>query len=141
MDTQKKIREPISALSDGALPTGELELAFAALQTPDGQQAWATYHRIGDVLRAQATPDLSAGFGARLAARLAAEPVPRRQSRQAQDGAGGSAGSAKRGGGVAERPAAPSVAAGPPAAEPRAAGELPEAPAVAHAKPAVVRVS
>jgi sigma-E factor negative regulatory protein RseA len=75
MDTQKKIREHISALSDGELAASDLELAFAALRAADGQQAWNTYHRIGDTLRAQATPDLSDGFSERLAARLAAEPA------------------------------------------------------------------
>jgi sigma-E factor negative regulatory protein RseA len=73
MDTNKKIREHISALSDGALHPDDLELALAALQAPDGRQAWEVYHRIGDVLRAQASPDLSPDFSARLAARLAAE--------------------------------------------------------------------
>ncbi len=75
MDTYKKNREHISALSDGDLSASDLELAFAALRAADGQQAWNTYHRIGDVLRAQATPDLSDGFSERLAARLAAEPA------------------------------------------------------------------
>jgi sigma-E factor negative regulatory protein RseA len=75
MDTHKKIREHISALSDGELPASDLELAFAALQGADGQGAWNTYFRIGDELRAQATPALSDQFGARLAARLAAEPA------------------------------------------------------------------
>ncbi len=80
MDTHKKIREHISALVDGELPTSELELALAALQAADGQQAWQAYHRIGDVLRAQAAPDLSAAFAGRLAARLAAEPSPARRA-------------------------------------------------------------
>jgi sigma-E factor negative regulatory protein RseA len=75
MDTQKKIREHISALSDGELAASDLELAFAALRAADGEQAWSTYHRIGDVLRAQATPDLSDDFNRRLSARLAAEPA------------------------------------------------------------------
>lgn len=69
MDTQKKIREHVSALGDGELATSDLELAFAALRAADGEQAWNTYHRIGDVLRAQATPDLSDDFTERLAAR------------------------------------------------------------------------
>lgn len=85
MDTHKKIREHISALSDGALPASDLELAFAALQTADGKQAWNTYHRIGDVLRAEATPDLSPGFAARLAERLAAEPPPARRAPRAAE--------------------------------------------------------
>jgi sigma-E factor negative regulatory protein RseA len=74
MDTNKKNREHISALGDGELPETEVELAFAALHSVDGKQAWITNHHIGDALRAAATPDLSAGFAARLAARLADEP-------------------------------------------------------------------
>lgn len=75
MDTNKKIREHISALGDGELSASDLELAFAALHSADGHHAWEVYHRIGDVLRAQASPDLSPGFAERLAARLAAEPA------------------------------------------------------------------
>ncbi|MES2152993.1 MAG: sigma-E factor negative regulatory protein [Pseudomonadota bacterium] len=78
MDTQKKIREHISALSDGELPSSDVELAFAALHTADGEQAWSAYHRIGDVLRGAATPELSDGFQASLAARLDQEPAPAR---------------------------------------------------------------
>jgi sigma-E factor negative regulatory protein RseA len=74
MDTNKKIREHISALKDGELSASDIELAFAALQTGDGRQAWEVYHRIGDVLRAQGSADLSPDFSARLAERLAAEP-------------------------------------------------------------------
>lgn len=75
MDTNKKIREHISALGDGELSEENVELAFAALHSEDGKQAWEVYHRIGDVLRAQASPDLSPDFSQRLAARLAAEPA------------------------------------------------------------------
>ncbi len=75
MDTNKKIREHISALSDGELSASDIELAFAALHSEDGHHAWEVYHRIGDELRAQASPDLSPGFAGRLAARLAAEPA------------------------------------------------------------------
>ena len=85
MDTHKKIREHISALSDGELPTADLELAFAALQSADGQLAWNTYHHIGDVLRAQATPELSEGFAERLAARLSIEAPPLRRVRAADE--------------------------------------------------------
>jgi sigma-E factor negative regulatory protein RseA len=76
MDTNKKNRELISALCDGEIPDADLELALAALGSPDGQQAWARFHQIGDVLRAAPAPDLSPGFAERLAARLAAEPLP-----------------------------------------------------------------
>ena len=75
MDTQKKIREHISALSDGELAASDLELAFAALRAADGEQAWSTYYRIGDVLRAQASPELSDDFSQRLSAKLAKEPA------------------------------------------------------------------
>ena len=80
MDTNKKIREHISALSDGELPDADVELAFAALHEADGRQAWELYHHIGDVLRAQPSPDLSSEFQAKLAARLAAEPLPLRRA-------------------------------------------------------------
>lgn len=85
MDTHKKIREHISALSDGELSASDLELAFAALQTADGHQAWNTYHRIGDVLRAQASPELSDSFADKLAARLAGEPAPFKRAVRAVD--------------------------------------------------------
>jgi sigma-E factor negative regulatory protein RseA len=85
MDTHKKIREHISTLSDGALSNSDLELALAALQSADGQQAWNTYHRIGDALRAQATPELSDAFADKLAARLALEPAPARRAARAAD--------------------------------------------------------
>ncbi|MFL6709231.1 MAG: sigma-E factor negative regulatory protein [Massilia sp.] len=80
MDAHKKIREHISALGDGELASSDLELAAAALRTPDGELAWITYHRIGDVLRAQAAPELSAGFNERLNEKLAAEAPPLRRS-------------------------------------------------------------
>jgi sigma-E factor negative regulatory protein RseA len=89
MDIHKKIREHISTLSDGELSDADLELALAALDSGDGQQAWNTYYRIGDVLRAQATPALSDGFGARLAERLAAEPAPGKRAARAAAGNGG----------------------------------------------------
>jgi len=76
MDTHKKIREHISAFADGASPVADVELALAALQSEDGRRTWALYHTIGDVLRADAGPALSADFSARLAARLADEPLP-----------------------------------------------------------------
>jgi sigma-E factor negative regulatory protein RseA len=92
MDTHKKIREHISALSDGELAAADLELAMAALQAADGQLAWNSYFRTGDVLRAQGTPELSDGFNAALAARLDQEPLPvRRQSGVPESGAPGAA--------------------------------------------------
>ena len=79
MDTNKKNRERISALSDDALPKEDQELACAALRTDDGMAAWKVYHLIGDTLRTGESAELSPGFAARLSARLAAEPLhPRR---------------------------------------------------------------
>jgi len=80
MDTNKKNREHISALGDDALPSDDLELAGLALRTADGAAAWEVYHLIGDTLRTLETPSLSAGFSARLAARLALEPLHARRS-------------------------------------------------------------
>jgi sigma-E factor negative regulatory protein RseA len=91
MDTNKKNREYISALMDGEIPDTDLELAMAALGGPDGQQAWDTYHHIGDILRAGAGAgartgaELSPGFAERLAGRLAAEPVPSKRSATATE--------------------------------------------------------
>lgn len=77
MDTHTRLHETISALADGELAASELELAFAALDTPSGRQAWEAYRHIGDVLRSeQCGHALSAQFDARLASRLAAEPAP-----------------------------------------------------------------
>ena len=74
MDTQKRLHENISALADGELPDSERELAFAALGTVEGQAAWRAYHLAGDVLRGAPSGELSDGFGAALAERLADEP-------------------------------------------------------------------
>ena len=80
MDTNKKLREQISALKDGALPEADLELALAALQGSDGRQAWDVYHLIGDTLRESTAPALSPDFRARLAERLAGEAAPLRRA-------------------------------------------------------------
>jgi len=88
MDTNKKLREQISALKDGALPEADLELALAALQDSDGRQAWDLYHLIGDALRDTAAPALSPEFRARLAERLASEPPPLRRAAVAPEPTG-----------------------------------------------------
>lgn len=79
MDTHTRLHETISALADGELAASELELAFAALDTDEGRQAWNAYRHIGDVLRSEECGHLlSAQFDARLASRLAAEAAPAR---------------------------------------------------------------
>jgi sigma-E factor negative regulatory protein RseA len=75
MDTQKRLHENISAMTDGELPDSEGELALAALGTVEGQAAWRAYHLIGDVLRNTPGAEPSPGFDAALAQRLAAEPA------------------------------------------------------------------
>ena len=77
MDTHTRLHETISALADGELAASELELAFAALDTDEGRQAWDAYRHIGEVLRSeQCGHALSAQFDAHLASRLAAEAAP-----------------------------------------------------------------
>jgi sigma-E factor negative regulatory protein RseA len=90
MDTQKRLHENISALADGELPDSERELAMAELGTAEGQAAWRAYHLAGDVLRCAPQGELSAGFNAALAARLAAEPA---HAPASDDGDGGVAAS------------------------------------------------
>lgn len=144
MDTQKKLRVHVSALCDDAVGADDLELALAALQSPDGQLAWQTYYRIGDALRAQATPELSEGFAAALAARLDAEPPLNRRTRSAEVGTNKRgmtrAGTAARKRSRSTPPLARTAAAQANAAD--ASGELPtDAKAVVEPKPAVASVS
>lgn len=146
MDTHKKMRVHLSALVDGELSAADLELAMAALHTPDGQQSWDAYYRIGDELRAQATAPLSDDFTARLAARLDAEPMPlRRQSAKHGDSmtnrravARASAGGRRAAGLDGKRDPAQTSQAGQAAQ----AEELPvDGKAVAVPKPAIASVS
>lgn len=74
METHKRLHENISALADGELAASEVELALAALGTPEGLAAWDAYHQIGHSVRSDHFgAELSPGFAARLARRLAAE--------------------------------------------------------------------
>lgn len=65
--------ERISRLMDSDLDDAAAEAAFQDLKRPDGVDTWVCYHVIGDALRR--TTDPTPGFGARFAARLAAEPT------------------------------------------------------------------
>lgn len=68
------MREQISELVDGELQDRDAASVLAALREPgDARDAWRTYHLIGDAMRD--APGLSPGFSARVAERLAAEPV------------------------------------------------------------------
>lgn len=76
MSTNKHIQEQISAMVDGELSDAQVEQLMALLRTPQGRAAWEDFHRIGDILR---TGDMafamSDDFGARMSARLEAEPI------------------------------------------------------------------
>ena len=66
--------ERVSALMDGELDGQAADGAIAALRGEgDALEAWRTYHLISDAMRD--TRLLSAGFTARVAERLAAEPT------------------------------------------------------------------
>ena len=67
------MRNQISRLMDGDLEGVEADAAFRNLKHDDGLESWACYHVIGDCLRRAGTP--TAGFAARFAARLDAEPT------------------------------------------------------------------
>lgn len=76
MNTKERTQEQISALADDELSDSQIELALAALRDPQARADWDMYHQIGDVLRSDDMAfSLSAGFSARMAARLEAEPV------------------------------------------------------------------
>ncbi|MDB5853147.1 MAG: histidine kinase [Herminiimonas sp.] len=76
MDTIKMTQEQVSAFADGELSASQSEAALANLRAPQGRADWDLYHQIGDVLRSEETSGgLSAGFAARMAARLEAEPT------------------------------------------------------------------
>lgn len=78
MNTNKMTQEQISALADGELDAGHVDVTLAALCQSRGREAWDVYHQIGHVLRSDCMAvSLSAGFEARMAARLAGEPVIR----------------------------------------------------------------
>lgn len=69
-----RLHENISALADGELASGDIELAFATLATAEGQTAWKAYYQIGAALRSQhCGAELGADFAGRLAFRLAQE--------------------------------------------------------------------
>lgn len=69
-------RERISAFADGELDDAQTDAALMALRGDEARADWALYHQIGDLLRSDdMAVGLSAGFSARLAARLDAEPT------------------------------------------------------------------
>jgi sigma-E factor negative regulatory protein RseA len=76
MNTKERTQEQISALADGELSDSQIEIALAALRTPHNRADWDVYHQIGDILRSDdMAVAMSPDFGARMAARLEAEPA------------------------------------------------------------------
>ena len=68
------MNEKLSVLMDGEADDRSAAQAIDALRgDPEALYTWRTYHLIGDALRD--APTLSAGFAARVAGRLAAEPT------------------------------------------------------------------
>jgi len=68
------VKEKISALMDGELERHEAAgMLNALVQEGESREAWRTYQLIGDAMRD--TQLLSAGFAARVSARLAKEPT------------------------------------------------------------------
>lgn len=76
MSTNEMSREQISALADSELADSHIDVTLTALRQPEEQAAWDIYHQIGDVLRSDdMAVTMRPDFAARMAARLAAEPV------------------------------------------------------------------
>ncbi len=59
MKDDPTMREQLSALADGGISEAEWGEAFAYARTAEGQEAWAVYHLIGDVLRSPSWPALA----------------------------------------------------------------------------------
>ncbi len=75
METKDLTQEQISALLDSELGDAHIETTLAALRRSEGRNTWDIYHQIGDVLRSEdMAQDISAGFTAKLLARLDEEP-------------------------------------------------------------------
>lgn len=69
-------QEHVSALIDGEVGEGQIEVTLASLRAPEQREIWEMYHQIGDALRSDETVlTLSADFSSRLFARLEAEPT------------------------------------------------------------------
>jgi len=68
-----RMNEQVSQLMDGEADDAEAQRFFSALQDPEMQREWHTYHLIGDVLRD--TSVVSDDFMGRFSARLAEEPT------------------------------------------------------------------
>ncbi|MFL6718916.1 MAG: sigma-E factor negative regulatory protein [Burkholderiaceae bacterium] len=76
MDTKSLVQERVSVFADGETSDEQLEIALADLRQDGAKETWDLYHRIGDILRSdEMDVPMSAGFSARMAASLAAEPI------------------------------------------------------------------
>lgn len=76
MTMNELTREQISAFADGELDEAGQDAMLAALRAQQAREDWDLYHQIGDVLRSDdMAVRMSAGFSARLAEQLDAEPT------------------------------------------------------------------
>lgn len=76
MKTNNINNEKVSAFADGEIGVEQQAAMMLAFSEPEFRQAWAMYHHIGDVLRADdMAQDCSTEFNTTLLARLALEPV------------------------------------------------------------------
>lgn len=76
MNATQMTKEQISAWLDGEMPDADVDAMLAALCRDEGRACWDQYHRIGDVLRSdELAIQPGADFAAKMAARLAQEPV------------------------------------------------------------------
>ncbi len=70
------IREQVSAFLDGELPDSEVELLLRRLtRDPELRQCFGRYALIGEAMRGQGVPTLSAGFAARVERAIDGHPA------------------------------------------------------------------
>ncbi len=104
MDSKQEYKqEQISALIDGQLAADELDQLLQQMNEQE-QENWGLYQQIGALLRKEEEAPLSAGFAAKMAARLAQEEAHQPQAQAAP----------------ATAPVAPQLAQATPAAVPAA---------------------
>jgi sigma-E factor negative regulatory protein RseA len=125
------MKTKISAFVDGELEAGELAGVIEALERDDGsREAWCVYHLISDAVRDTALR--SAGFSARVADKLAAEPtvlapgrLPAERARWIALSAAASVAAVALVGWLAFAPGPPELRPGMPQSAPLASGPLP----------------
>lgn len=76
MNTRNLNQEQISAFADGELDDSQVNDALGVLRSTHGRDAWAAYHKIGDILRSDdMAVNMSSDFAARVMRQLDDEPT------------------------------------------------------------------